>query len=123
MKSDNITMRLFIGTVIILVLLMVALNKPNETAAQSNVTCNEDSLRSEIVNLQGQIEQLEDGFDKKERRYEDVLFEYEYGLDRIKETHPSAYKEFHRIISYKERYTNQDKIENEKRLNIYEHTR
>jgi hypothetical protein len=123
MKSDNITIRLFIGTVIILVLLMVALNKPNETTPQPNVTCNEDSLRSEIVNLQGQIEQLEDGFDKKERRYEDVLFEYEYGLDRIKETHPSAYKEFHRIISYKERYTNQDKIENEKRLNIYEHTR
>ncbi len=123
MKSDNITMRLFIGTVIILVLLMVALNKPNETVPQPNVTCNEDSLRNEIINLQGQIEQLEDGFDKKERRYEDVLFEYEYGLDRIKETHPSAYKEFHRIISYKERYTNQDKIENEKRLNIYEHAR
>ena len=123
MKSDNITMRLFIGTVIILVLLMVALNKPNETVTQPNVTCNEDSLRNEIINLQGQIEQLEDGFDKKERRYEDVLFEYEYGLNRIKETHPSAYKEFHRIISYKERYTNQDKIENEKRLNIYEHAR
>lgn len=123
MKSDNITIRLFIGTVIILVLLMVALNKPNETISQPNVTCKEDSLRNEIINLQGQLEQLEDGFDKKERRYEDVLFEYEYGLDRIKETHPSAYKEFHRIISYKERYTNQDKIENEKRLNIYEHTR
>jgi hypothetical protein len=119
----NIAIRLSIAIVVIMTLLIITLNKPDNTPIKSDSVCNEDSLRNEVINLQGQLEQLEDGFDKKERRYEDVLFEYEYGLDRIKETHPSAYKEFHRIISHKERYTNQDKIENEKRLKIYEHTR
>jgi hypothetical protein len=119
----NIAIRLSIAIIVIMTLLIITLNKPDNTPIKSDSVCNEDSLRNEVINLQGQLEQLEDGFDKKERRYEDVLFEYEYGLDRIKETHPSAYKEFHRIISHKERYTNQDKIENEKRLKIYEHVR
>ena len=80
--------------------------------------CKEDSLRNVIQSLQIDITTLEDGFDSKERRYEDVLFEYEFGIDRIRETHPSAYKEFHRIISHKESYSHEDERENKKRLNI-----
>ena len=80
--------------------------------------CKEDSLKNVIQSLQIDITTLEDGFDSKERRYEDVLFEYEFGIDRIRETHPSAYKEFHRIISHKESYSHEDERENKKRLNI-----
>jgi hypothetical protein len=60
----------------------------------------------------------EDGWDKKETRYENILFEYEFGLDRIKETHPNAYKEFHRIIAFREQYSREAEKENKKRLNV-----
>jgi hypothetical protein len=79
--------------------------------------CEEDSLKNVIDSLGVYITKMEDGFDSKERRYEDVLFEYEFGIDRIRETHPRAYKEFHRIISHKERYTKEAERDNNKRLN------
>jgi hypothetical protein len=86
--------------------------------------CKEDSLKKTIDSLEVYITTMEDGFDSKERRYEDVLFEYEFGIDRIRETHPSAYKEFHRIISYRERYSKESERENNKRLNYKdEHNR
>lgn len=117
---------LMISLIAIAVLLSWGLTKDfNERAAPSLAplpdnthVCQEDSLRNVIANLQTDIEALEDGFDSKERRYEDILFEYEFGIDRIKETHPSAYKEFHRIISYRERYSKQDERDNKKRLSL-----
>jgi hypothetical protein len=93
------------------------------TYENNNKICKEDSLREVIYNLKSELEISEDGWDKKEQRYEDVLFEYEYGLERLKETHPSAYKEFHRIISFKEKYSMQDKIDNQKRLKFYDEYR
>ncbi len=97
--------------------------KPEVTYKDNNKICKEDSLREVIYNLKSELEIAEDGWDKKEQRYEDVLFEYEYGLERLKETHPSAYKEFHRIISFKEKYSMQDKIDNQKRLKFYDEYR
>jgi hypothetical protein len=97
--------------------------KPEVTYENNNKICKEDSLREVIYNLKSELEISEDGWDKKEQRYEDVLFEYEYGLERLKETHPSAYKEFHRIISFKEKYSMQDKIDNQKRLKFYDEYR
>lgn len=86
--------------------------------------CKEDSLKNVIDSLDVYITTMEDGFDSKERRYENILFEYEFGIDRIRETHPSAYKEFHRIISYRERYSKESERENKKRLNYKdEHNR
>lgn len=112
---------LILGTTIILLAFGLTLNHNKENVTKAEISYlaslqKIDSLQSVVNDLQSQLEIQEDGFDKKEQRYEDILFEYEYGLDRIKETHPSAYKEFHRIIAFKERYTNEDKIENNKRL-------
>ena len=75
-----------------------------------------DSLQSIVNDLESQLQIQEDGFDKKEQRYEDILFEYKFGLERLRETHPSAYKEFHRIIAFKDRYRLEDERENNKRL-------
>ena len=85
------------------------------------VKCNEDQLRNEINNLQGLIEIQAHNFDSEEIKREQIIFEYRYGLERLKETHPEAYREFHRIIGYKEVYTRETEIENKKRLQIYEH--
>ena len=90
---------------------------------QTNI-CKEDSLQKVIDSLQINIETLEDGFDSKERRYENILFEYEFGIDRIKETHPDAFKEFHRVIAHKEYFTHESMHDNNKRLEIKdEHNR
>jgi hypothetical protein len=79
-------------------------------------SCKEDSLRRVISDLQIEIENEEDGWDKKEKRYEQTLFEYEMGLEHLKHYHLTAYKEFHRIIGYKENYSHEVERENKKRL-------
>lgn len=78
-----------------------------------------DSLHNVIDSLQIEILMLEDGFDAKEKRYEDVIFEYELGLSYLKDYHPIAYKDFHRIIGMRESYSHELKRENTKRLNQY----
>ena len=78
-----------------------------------------DSLQNVIDSLQIEIVMLEDGFDSKEHRYENTLFEYELGLSYLKDYHLNAYKDFHRIIGMKERYSHELNRENTKRLKQY----
>jgi hypothetical protein len=78
-----------------------------------------DSLNKVVDSLQTEIFYLEDGFDEKEHRYEDVIFEYELGISYLKDYHPKAYKDFHRIIGMRERYSAELNRENSKRLNQY----
>ena len=86
--------------------------------------CKEDSLRNVIQSLQIDITTLEDGWDSRETRYEQIIFELNYGIDHLKNYQPEAYKEFHRILSHKEYYSHEDERENKKRLNIKdEHNR
>jgi len=72
-----------------------------------------------IDSLQTELFILEDGCDYREHRYEDVLFEYEFGISYLKDYHPKAYKDFHRIIGMKEKYSFELERENGKRLNQY----
>ena len=64
------------------------------------------------------IEMDENGWDYKERRYEQVLFEYEYAFDHLEKYHPEAYRDVHRILSHKENFSRKDEKENKERLNI-----
>ena len=125
MDNKDILNRFILGLIVIMVLFSIALNKPHDYIEPDQISkiSNVDSLQSVINNLQVELETQEKGFSNKEQRYEDILFEYEYGLERLKETHPSAYKEFHRIIAFKERYSVEDKIDNQKRLKSYEQLR
>lgn len=81
-----------------------------------NQTRTIDSLNVVVDSLQTEIFMLEDGFDSKEHRYEDILFEYELGISYLKDYHPKAYKDFHRIIGMRERYSEELQRENSKRL-------
>jgi hypothetical protein len=85
----------------------------------ANQTHTIDSLQNVVDSLQIEIFSLEDGFDYKEHRYEDVVFQYELGLSYLKDYHPNAYKDFHRIIAHKERYSHEVERENAKILNQY----
>ncbi len=121
--DDNTTYKVGLGLILLIGIIAVGLSmnhsKQNITKAEISyleLLHKQDSLQSVINDLQSELETQEKGFSHKEERYEDILFEYEYGVERLKETHPSAYKEFHRIIAFKERYSIEDRNDNKKRL-------
>lgn len=112
---------LFFMSLMCLMIFMIY-DKPEIVYNDSTETCKTDSLLSVINNQKIEYELLENGFDSKEKRYEEIIFEYEYGVNRLKETHIDAYKEFHRIIGYKERFSVDVERENKKRLQYCERT-
>lgn len=110
-----------VGFVAFQLLFHLVIYPQNNTAPKPTITeCRADSLQSVIDSLQIDIKMSEDGFDTKERRYEDVIFEYEIGLSYLQDYHPSAYKDFHRIIGMKEKYSRELDRENKQRLKINE---
>ena len=96
-------------------------NKENITKAEQSYLVKleqVDSLKNVIDSLQTELKFQEDGFDSRETRYEDVISEYEIGLSYLKDYHPKAYKDFHRIIGMRERYSRELDRENKQRLKI-----
>lgn len=121
MENKDTAIRLIVGSVLIIVLTIIALDKPDNMVAPAPTNkIKEDSLNNVIDSLQTEIFYLEDGFDEKEHRYEDVINEYEIGLSYLKDYHPAAYQDFHRIIGMKERYSHELDRDNKKRLKSYE---
>jgi hypothetical protein len=113
---------LLVSILLLAVGLSVNHSKENITKAEESYLESlqkRDSLQNVIDSLQTDITILENGFDSKEHRYEDVIFEYELGLSYLKDYHPTAYKDFHRIIGMRERYTTELNRENSKRLKLY----
>jgi hypothetical protein len=115
-NRKDFLIRVFGGTVIIVLLTIIAIRKPHDMIPPPIETCKEDSLQNVINELVIEKEHVEDGWDNKEKRYEQVLFEYQFGLDHLKHYHPNAYKEFHRIVGFKENYSHETERENNKRL-------
>ncbi len=82
-----------------------------------------DSLKNVVDSLQSEIFIVEDGCDYREHRYEDVIDEYELGMSYLEDYHPKAYKDFHRIIEMKKRYSKELDRENQKKLKVNEYNR
>ena len=97
----------------------LALKPYNDTAPQPTQISQTDSLQNVIDSLQTELEAQAKRTDSKEKKYKEILSEYELGIDRIQKYHPSAYEDFHRILAYKEDYSREAEIENKKRLNEY----
>ncbi len=121
--DSNTTYKIGLFTILIIGFIAVGLsmnhNKVNITKAETSYLQSlekRDSLQNVIDSLQTEIFMLEDGFDYKEHRYEDVIGEYEIGISYLKDYHPKAYKDFHRIVGFKERYSFELERENIKRL-------
>ena len=117
MENKDTSLLMF-GAIISLFGLFVSVVYFNDkpTPVMTTTICKEDSLQNVINELQMDLKMQSDGFDSKERRYENVIFEYEYGIDYLKNYQPHAYREFHRILSHKESFNRQDEQENIKRL-------
>jgi len=120
MENKKDILLIVLSLIIIFLSVKVFETNDNNVAPIAHV-CEEDSLKSLVNELLMQKELDENGWDDKEIRYEQVIFEYQFGLEHLKQYHPEAYKEFHRIIGYKEKYTHETERENKKRL--YEYNR
>ena len=110
---------LFIG--IVAVGLSINHSKVNITKAEQSYLVKLeqiDSLKNVIDSLQTELKFQADGFDSKENRYEDIISEFEIGLSYLKDYHPKAYNDFHRIIGMRERYSRELDRENKQRLKI-----
>lgn len=123
-SNTNLKITLFLILIIGFIAIGLSMNhsKVNITKAEESYLTSlqkRDSLENVIDSLQTEIFMLEDGFDYKEHRYENVINEYEIGLSYLKDYHPTAYKDFHRIIGMKEQYSTELNRENTKRLNQY----
>ncbi len=117
MENKDTSVLIF-GAVVSLLGVFVSLMYFNDkpTPVLTTNICKEDSLQNVINELQMDLKMQSDGFDSKEKRYSEILFEYEYGINYLKDYQPQAYREFHRILSHKENFTRQDEQENIKRL-------
>ena len=117
MENKDTSLLMF-GAIISLFGLFVSVVYFNDkpTPVMTTTICKEDSLQNVINKLQMDLKMQSDGFDSKEKRYSEILFEYEYGVDHLKNYQPHAYREFHRILSHKEIYNRQDEQDNIKRL-------
>jgi hypothetical protein len=78
-----------------------------------------DSLQNVVDSLHAGLETQTKEYDRSENRYKDIIAEYTYGMEWIKLYHPNAYKDFHRVIAYKERYSRLSEQENIQRLSNY----
>ena len=125
--DTNTTLKITLGTILIVGIIAVGLstNKSNPSVALVNngnyqiQTHTIDSLTRVVDSLQMEIHSQAQKFDNKEKKYKEILFEYELGIDRIKNYHPKAYEDSHRILAYREDYSREAEIENKKRLNEY----
>jgi hypothetical protein len=126
MEKDKFPVILPLIALIVIIAYGMSRDKSNQSVAIVNSKDYKfkpysiDSLNNVIDSLQTEIFMLEDGFDFKEHRYEDVLFEYELGISYLKDYHPKAYKDFHRILAHKEKYSHELERENNKRLKMDE---
>ena len=123
--DTNTSYKFALGTILIIGIIAIALsmnhNKENITKAEKSYLVKLeqiDSLHNVIDSLQTELRFQEDGFDTKENRYEDIISEYEIGLSYLRDYHPVAYKDFHRIIGMRERYSRNLDRENKERLKM-----
>jgi hypothetical protein len=115
-NRKDMMIRITFSVIVIILLTIIAIRKPHDMVPPPINVSKEDSLQNVINELVVDKEHNENGWDEKEKRYEQILFEYEFGLDHLKHHHPDAYKEFHRIVGYKEQYSRETERENMKRL-------
>jgi hypothetical protein len=93
--------------------------KPNNIALEPVTTeCKADSLQNVINDLQIDLKAQAKEFDNRENKYQNIISEYIYGIEWIEKYHSEAYRDFHRVIAYKERYSRLDEQENIKRLEL-----
>jgi hypothetical protein len=93
--------------------------KPNNTAPEPLTTeCKSDSLQNVIDSLTSDYEIQREGWENKEKRYENIIFHYQYGLGYIKDYDPATYKKIIRIAMLREDFSYDVEKEFKEQVNI-----
>ena len=109
-----------IGFIAFQLLFHLVISPKDKIESKLTTECKSDSLQYVIDSLQIDLETQSKEFDRRENKYQDIILEYKYGIEWIKNYHPEAYRDFHRVLAYKERYSRMDEIANKQRLGIDE---
>jgi len=122
-NSVKAAMFFLLGSMIWLVFYMTIL-KPKNTPVIEEVNTNQllvenQKLKSENDSLIAELHQTNQLFDKKEKKYIEIIARYEYGIDWVKSYHRNTYEEFHRILAFKETYSREDEVQTKKELKDY----
>jgi cell division protein FtsB len=122
-NSVKAAMFFLLGSILWLVFYMNIL-KPNNTPVVEETNTNQllvenQKLKSENDSLIAELHQTNQLFDKKEKKYIEIIARYEYGIDWVKSYHRNTYEEFHRILAFKETYSREDEVQTKKELKDY----
>lgn len=122
-NSVKAAMFFLLGSILWLVFYMNIL-KPNNTPVIEEVNTNQllvenQKLKSENDSLIAELHQTNQLFDKKEKKYIEIIARYEYGIDWVKSYHRNTYEEFHRILAFKETYSREAEVQTKKELKDY----
>jgi len=122
-NSVKAAMFFLLGSILWLVFYMNIL-KPNNTPVVEETNTNQllvenQKLKSENDSLNAELQHTNQLFDKKEKKYIEIIARYEYGIDWVKSYHRNTYEEFHRILAFKETYSREDEVQTKKELKDY----
>jgi hypothetical protein len=119
--GDNmkIILSIIIG-IMIFQLVWWASTYKNDDIIQEPITteCKADSLQNVIDSLTSDYEIQREGWENKEKRYENIIFHYQYGLGYIKDYDPATYKKIIRIAMLKEDFSYDVEKEFKEQVNI-----
>jgi hypothetical protein len=124
--DTNTTLKITLGTILIVGIIAITIvsigfsmnNKDNVTPEPITTECKADSLQSVIDSLTSDYEIQREGWENKEKRYENIIFHYQYGLGYIKDYDPATYKKIIRIAMLKEDFSYDVEKEFKEQVNI-----
>jgi hypothetical protein len=82
------------------------------------IECKADSLQIVIDSLNSEFEIQREGWENKEKRYENIIFHYQYGLGYIKDYDPLIYQKIIRIAMLREDFSYDVEKEFKEQVNI-----
>jgi hypothetical protein len=93
--------------------------KKDDVAPEPITTeCKADSLQNVIDSLTSDYEIQREGWEHKEKRYENIIFHYQFGLNYIKDYDPLIYQKIIRIAMLKENFSYDVEKEFKQQVNI-----
>ena len=92
--------------------------KDNIIQEPITIECKADSLQNVIDSLTSDYEIQREGWENKEKRYENIIFHYQYGLGYIKDYDPATYRKIIRIAMLREDFSYDVEKEFKQQVNI-----
>jgi hypothetical protein len=125
MDMDKI-LKIVLGTILIVGIITITIvsigfsmnNKDSITPEPITIECKTDSLQNVIDSLTSDYEIQREGWENKEKRYENIIFHYQYGLGYIKDYDPATYRKIIRIAMLKEDFSYDVEKEFKEQVNI-----